>query len=83
MKLSDDLIKRLSKKYEPSALVRQRFRGNDIAFKTDTEGNAVQLFVGKAGEDGTIKGDRYARTLKRDKDGRIIKDHWERKGKTT
>ena len=83
MKLSDDLIKKLSKKFEPSTLIRDRFRGNDIAFKTDGDGNAVQLFLGKAGEDGTIKGDRYARTLKKDREGNVIKDHWERKGKAS
>ena len=83
MPLSEDLVKKLSKKFEPSSMVYDRFRGNDIAFKTDEQGNAIQLFVGKAGEDGTIRGDRYARTLKYDREGKLIKDHWERKGKAT
>jgi hypothetical protein len=83
MSLSDDLVKKLQKKYEPSSMIHDRFRGNDIAFKTDEEGNPVQLFLGRAGADGTIKGDRYARTLKYDRDGKQIKDHWERKGKAT
>jgi hypothetical protein len=83
MSLSDDLVKKLGKKFEPSAMIHQRFRGNDIAFKTDEAGNAIQLFVGRANEEGTIKGDRYARTLKYDRDGKLIKDHWERKGKAT
>lgn len=83
MKLSDDLIKKLSKKYEPAALMHDAFRGNDIAFKTDGDGNPVQLFIGKRAADGTIKGERFARTLKHDKDGRVIKDHWEKKGKAT
>ena len=34
-------------------------------------------------QQGVIKGDRYARTLKYDRDGKLIKDHWERKGKAT
>lgn len=83
MPLSEDLVKKLSKKYEPSSMVEMRFRGNDVAFKTDEEGNPVLLFLGRAGEDGTIRGDRYARTIKRDREGRVIKDHWERKGRAT
>jgi len=34
-------------------------------------------------EDGSIKGERYVRTLKHDKEGKIIKDHWELKGKAS
>jgi hypothetical protein len=83
MKLSDDLIKKLAKTYEPSTLIQDSFRGNDIAFKTDADGNAIQLFVGKRTQDGTIKGERYARTLKRDTNGNLIKDHWEAKGKAS
>jgi len=83
MALNDDLIKTLRKSYEPAAMISMCFKGNDIAFKTDKDGNAVLLFIGKLKEDGTIKGERYARTLKYDKEGKIIKDHWELKGKAT
>lgn len=83
MALSDDLVKKLQKKYDPSSMVRMKFRGNDVAFKTDEEGNPIQLFLGREGEDGNIKGDRYARTLKYDREGKLIKDHWERKGRAT
>lgn len=83
MKLSQHLQLKLSKKYEPSAMVSMRYKGNDLAFKTDEEGNPVLLFIGKATESGTIKGERYARTLKSDRNGYIIKDHWELKGKAT
>ncbi|MBD0378305.1 MAG: hypothetical protein ICV51_22090 [Flavisolibacter sp.] len=83
MNLSDDLIKKLSKKYEPSALLYLKHRGNDMAIKTDEEGNAIQLFLGKLKEDGNIRGDRYARKIIRDKEGNIIKDHWDRKGKAS
>lgn len=82
MKLSAGLLKKLSKKYEPSVLVYDRFRGQDLAFKTDEAGNAIQLFIGTLKENGNIKGERYARTLKLDKDGKPFKDHWDRKGKT-
>jgi hypothetical protein len=83
MKLSEALIKKLAKKYEPATMIHDTFRGNDIAFKTDAEGNPIQLFVGKRTEDGTIKGERFARTLKHDKAGNPIKDHWENKGRAS
>jgi hypothetical protein len=83
MSLSEDLVKKLQKKYEPSSMIHDRFRGNDIAFKTDDEGNPIQLFLGRAAGDGSIRGDRYARTIKYDREGKRIKDHWERKGKAT
>jgi len=83
MKLSEDLIKRLSKKYEPATLIHEQFRGNDIAFKTDAAGHVIQVFVGKRSEDGTIKGERFVRTLKFNRDGTILKDHWEAKGRAS
>jgi hypothetical protein len=51
--------------------------------RTDKDGNAIQLFIGKAKDDGTIKGDRYSRTIIKDREGKVIKDYWERKGKAT
>ena len=83
MKLSEHLQKTLSKIYEPSSMITLRYKGNDIAFKTDESGNAIQLFIGKKNDQGIIKGERYTRTLKRDKNGIVIKDHWELKGKAT
>lgn len=83
MKLHADLEKKLSKLYEPSALLHMKFRCNDVAFKTDEKGNAILLFIGKANEDGEIKGSRYTRVLKYDNKGNKIKDHWEMKGKAS
>ena len=83
MALSEDLQKKLGKKYESSAMVEMRYKGYDLSFKTDAEGNAVLLFIGKKTEQGNIKGERYARTLKKDREGKIFKDHWELKGKAT
>ncbi len=83
MKINDHLQKKLGMKYEPSTLSEMKYRGNDIAFKTDAEGNPVLLFVGRKLENGSIKGERYARTLKYDRNGTIIKDHWELKGRAT
>ncbi len=81
MALSEDLQRKLGKVYKPSAMMETRYKGFDCSFKTDDEGNAILLFIGKKTEKGTIKGERYARTLKKDKEGRISKDHWELKGK--
>ena len=83
MKLSDELLKKLGKSYEPSEMHHLKFKGNDVAFRTDENGNPVLLFIGKMNEQGNIKGERYARTLKYDRDGKVIKDHWELKGKAT
>ena len=83
MKLSEDLQKKLSKVYEPSTMVEMKYKGYDLSFKTDEEGNAILLFIGKKTAQGTIKGERYARTLKKDREGKVFKDHWELKGKAT
>ena len=82
MGLSADLLLRLTRKYEPSSLIRSTFRGKELAIQTDHEGNAMTLFIGRADASGRIKGQRYARTLKADAEGRVIKDHWDLKGKT-
>ena len=83
MALSEDLQKKLGKKYEPSAMLEMKYKGYDISFKTDEEGNAILLFIGKKTEQGSIRGERYARTLKKDREGKTFKDHWELKGKAT
>ena len=83
MALNDDILKKINRKFEPATKVSLRYKTYDLVLITDKEGNAVQLFMGKANDDGVIKGDRYARTLKYDRDGHLIKDHWERKGKAS
>jgi hypothetical protein len=81
MKLSEGILAKLSKTYEPSAMIEQHYNGKDMAFKTDAHGRPILLFIGRRDADGTIKGERYARTLKTDREGKPLKDHWERKGK--
>jgi hypothetical protein len=83
MPLSENLIKKLKKQFEPSTTTQLRYRTNDIVVQSDSEGNAIRIFIGKADEEGIVKGDRYSRTLKKDREGRIIKDHWERKGRAS
>ena len=83
MKLSDELIKKLGKIYEPSAMINMEFKGKDLAVKTDEEGRPILLFIGELTSAGTIKGERYARRLAFDREGKLIKDHWELKGKSS
>ena len=83
MALSEDLQKKLSKKFEASSMVEMKYKGYDLFFKTDEEGNPILLFLGKKTDQGTIKGERYSRTLKKDREGKIFKDHWDLKGKAT
>jgi hypothetical protein len=83
MKLGRDLQVKLNKQYEPNSLISMKYKGNDIAFKTDVDGNPVLLFIGRKTNDDKIKGERYKRTLKIDLLGTIVKDHWELKGKAS
>jgi hypothetical protein len=81
MAIGEALLKKINRKFEPSSTIRLRHGRHDLALKTDEQGNGILLFLGREAEDGTIHGDRYARTLKYDREGKLIKDHWERKGK--
>ena len=81
MKIGENLLKKLNKKYEPATMVYLKFREYDLALKTDEEGNPILMFIGQANENGMIKGDRYARRLLKDDSGNTIKDHWDYKGK--
>ena len=83
MNLHASIIKILQKKYEPSALISLKYKGNDLVTKTDENGNPVLLFVGKKTDNGKIAGKRYVRTLIFNKENVIIKDHWDLKGKAT
>jgi hypothetical protein len=82
MKVGPELLKILSKPYAPVQVISQRFGRYDLAFKTDEQGRPILLFIGKADAEGKIKGERFVRRLQADKDGQIIKDHWDNKGKT-
>lgn len=83
MVLGAPIMKILSKSYEPETFIEQTFKRYDLGFKTDSEGRPILLFIGKKDENGAIKGERFARRLKHDQHGNVMKDHWEHKGKTT
>jgi hypothetical protein len=83
MKIGNELLKLLNKKYPPLSSVDRVFGKYDITIKTNSDGDPVLLFIGTRTDQGIIKGDRFVRTLKTDDLGKVIKDHWERKGKAT
>jgi len=78
MSINIDLEKKLKKIFQPVTLIEDKYKGKDITFKTDDKGNPVLLFIGKRTGEGIIKGERYVRTLKKDENGNVIKDHWEK-----
>lgn len=81
MKIREKLQKELNKKYAPASLINFRFSRYDVALKTDEDGNPVLLFIGKADENGMIKGERFSRRLVKDPSGRVLKDHRDNQGK--
>jgi hypothetical protein len=83
MPLSEDLLKKLKRKFEPHSAIELRHRGKDVSVFTDKEGNAIQLFIGHRKENGMIKGERYSRKMVTDNNGKLLKDHWDRKGTST
>lgn len=83
MPLGAPILKIVNKVYEPSAFIEKRFQGYDLGFKTDEQGNPILLFIGKKDASGNIRGQRFARRLAKDKNGNIIKDHWDDKGPAT
>lgn len=81
--LGTPLLKILNKIYAPSSMVDVKFKKYDLSFKTDAEGRPILLFLGKRDAKGQIKRERYARRLVVDAEGKIVKDHWDHKGKAT
>lgn len=81
MAIGAELEKKLSKLYEPSSTIEATFKGNDITILTNKDGEAVTLFIGKRKENNAIAGERYSRRIVKDKEGKIIKSHWDNQGK--
>ena len=82
MKLSYALLQKLKMQYNPDSIIEIRYRGLDLAFRTDHEGNPITLFLGRKLNTGKIKGRRYVRTIQKDAAGNLLKDHWDFKGNT-
>ncbi len=84
MAISAKLEKKLAKPYAPSSRIDEVFLGNDITIITNERGEAIHLFIGKRNEDGSIRGEHYARRIQREPGSdRIVKSHWDNKGKVT
>lgn len=81
MKIGDKLLKELSKRYEPESTIDKRFGRYDLTFRTDRDGNAISLFIGVLDSNGRISGNRFTRVIARGPDGKVIKDHWDAKGR--
>lgn len=64
MAIGVELEKKLRRKFEPSSMISMRYKNFDVMIRTNTDRNAVQLFMGKANAEGIIKGERYTRTFK-------------------
>jgi hypothetical protein len=82
MKIGVRLQRLLDKTYPSDSKLEFQLDRTDVVFKTDGEGRPVLLFVGHKDENGQIKGERFARTLKTLANG-TFKDHWENKGKAS
>ena len=80
--LGEDILKILSKTYEPLSMIDARYKRLEMTFKTDEYGRPVLLFIGKRDASGKIKGERYVRNISTTSSGGF-KDHWEHKGKAT
>lgn len=77
------LAAHLSKRYAPDTRLDQAFGRQEITFITNAAGDPVTLFIGARNPDGTIRGERYARTLLLEPGtGRVLKNHWDLKGNT-
>ncbi|SDD70355.1 hypothetical protein SAMN04487996_1025 [Dyadobacter soli] len=81
MKIGDKLLKELSKRYEPERTIDKKFGRYDLTFRTDSDGNPVTLFIGNRGANGRITGGRFTRVIVRDPSGKVLKDHWDAKGR--
>lgn len=83
MDLGEPILKILSKTYDPSSLIETRCNTYDLAFKTNREGIPMVAFLGKKDEQGHIHGERFARRLRQQVNGTIVKVGWENKGEIT
>jgi len=82
--LKEPILKLLNKMYEPDSTLELKFKRYDLAVKTDGKGRPILLFMGeKDPETGKIKGERFARRLVEDAEGKLIKDHWDNKGRAS
>ena len=74
---------KLNKIYKPSTRFDDTFKGNDITYITNENGEPVTLYIGKRNADGNISGNLFTRKIKSRQDNKITESHWDNKGKVT
>lgn len=82
MKLGGEILKLLNQIYAADSMIERQVGRYHLNFKTDAFGRPVLLFLGKHSRNGKIKGERFTRHIITDAAGKVIKDHWDNKGKT-
>lgn len=79
--IGKSLEAKLNKKYTPDSTIDALFKGNDITFITNENGEPITLYIGKRKENGDISGDRFSRRIKKREGDKIVDSHWDRQGK--
>ncbi len=71
----------LKKCYTPSSRIEMTFKGKEITFITNTNGEPITLFLGKRKANGDISGEMFSRRIKKIENGLIKESHWDNQGK--
>ena len=81
--ISKALENKLNKIYTPSSQFDDVFKGNDITFLTNENGEPFSLFIGKRNEKGNIVREHYSRRFKKREGEKLILSHWDNMGKVS
>jgi len=81
--LSKALETKLSKIYTPDSRFDDHFKGNDITFFTNENGEPFSLYIGKRNDKGNIVGEFYSRRFKKREGEKIVLSHWDNMGKVS
>lgn len=79
--MGKSLEAKMNKLYKPSSRVDMKFKGNDVTFYTNENGEPITLYIGKRKDDGDITGEVYSRRIKKRENGIITESHWDNQGK--
>lgn len=74
---------KMDKTYKPSSRIDMEFRGKDVTFYTNENGEPITLYIGRRKENGDIAGEVYSRRIKKRENGAIKESHWDNQGKVT
>jgi len=81
--LSPSLLSKLDRIYSPSSRIDDVFKGNDMTIITNDAGEAMHLYLGERLPNGNINGTHYVRRVKLRTGNKIVKSHWDNKGKVS